>query len=127
MNFKNLHLAITSGSLLIVGFAYGICPNRILPFLLHDKITGNDLYSVFKAMMALYIGMSIYWMVGIIKPEHWVNATLTCTIFMGSLATGRIISIVIDGMPSPLIVLGTVLELLFMIWGIYNLKYDTIR
>lgn len=126
MNFKNLHLLITSSSLLIVGLTYGISPDQILPFLLDIKIDGNDLNNVFKAIMALYIGMSCYWIIGIFKQEHWRNATLTSTIFMGSLAIGRIISIVIDGMPSPLIVVGTVLELLFMIWGIYNLKTITI-
>lgn len=122
MNFRNLHLIVTSGSLLIVGLAYGICPNKILPFLLNTNINSVDLNNVFKAIMGLYLGMAFYWIVGIVKLEHWRNATLTSTIFMGSLAIGRIISIIIDGLPSNLILVGTVLELLFMIWGIYNLK-----
>ena len=41
---------------------------------------------------------------------------------MGGLAFGRITSILLDGIPSIPFSIGTVLEILFMIWGIVNLK-----
>jgi hypothetical protein len=45
-----------------------------------------DLNIFFRAIMGLYLGLAKYWILGIIKPNHWLNATLTSTIFMGDLA-----------------------------------------
>jgi hypothetical protein len=119
---KNLHLGITSIVIIIVGLTYGVFPNKTLPIYFDFKVETTDLNTVFRAIMGLYLGMAIYWIVGIFKPEHWRNATLTSTIFMGGLAFGRIISMLTVGIPSTPFVIGTILELLFMIWGIYNLK-----
>ena len=44
---------------------------------------------------------------------------------MGGLALGRIISILFDGIPSLPFSIGTVAEILFMFWGIRNLKKET--
>jgi Domain of unknown function (DUF4345) len=121
-NVENTHLAISSLIVIGVGLTYGIAPNTILPFFFDFKVESADLNNVFRAIMGLYISLGLYWMLAIYKPEHWKNATLTSTLFMGGLAFGRIISIVLDGVPSLPFSIGTVLELLFMVWGIRNLK-----
>jgi hypothetical protein len=41
---------------------------------------------------------------------------------MGGLAAGRLLSIFVDGIPSKAFTVGTILEILFVIWGCYNLK-----
>ncbi len=107
-----------------VGFTYGICPNRILPFFFDFEVNSIDLNNVFRAIMGLYLGLAFYWLIGIFKPEYWRNATLICIIFMGGLAFGRIISIILDGIPSLPFSIGTILEILLMFWGIRNLKKD---
>jgi hypothetical protein len=119
---KNIHLGMASVTVFFVGLAYGICPNKIMPFFFDFKVESVDLNNVFRAIMGLYLGLVSYWIVGIYKPEHWKNSTLTCTIFMGSLAFGRIISIIIDGIPSLAFTLGTLAEIIFMLWGIINLR-----
>jgi Domain of unknown function (DUF4345) len=96
---KNTHLAISSLIVIGVGLTYGIAPNTILPFFFDFKVESADLNNVFRAIMGLYISLGLYWMLAIYKPEHWRNATLTSTLFMGGLAFGRIISIVLDGIP----------------------------
>jgi hypothetical protein len=118
---KNLHLGLTSLTVIGVGLSYGISPNKVLPFFFDFKVESVDLNNVFRAIMGLYLGLAIYWMIGIFKLEHWWNATLISTIFMGGLAFGRIISIIIDGIPSAPFSIGTALEIIFMIWGIHNL------
>jgi hypothetical protein len=72
--------------------------------------------------MGLYLGLVSYWIVGIYKAEHWKNSTLTCTLFMGGLAIGRIISIIIDGIPSLAFSFETLAEIIFMLWGILSLR-----
>jgi hypothetical protein len=42
--------------------------------------------------------------------------------FMLGLALGRVVSIVIDGMPSALLVVYTVLEIAMGLWGVLILK-----
>lgn len=118
---KNLHLGLTSITVIGVGLTYGINPSTVLPFFFDFKVETVDLNNVFRVVMGLYLGLAIYWMVGVFKPEHWRNATLISTIFMGGLAFGRIISIIIDGIPSAPFSIGTALEIIFMIWGINNL------
>jgi len=122
LKIKNLHLIVTSLTVIGVGLTYGIYPNKISPCFFDFKVESIDLNHVFRAIMGLYLGLAIYWIIGIFKPEHWKNATITSAIFMGGLAFGRIISILIDGIPSIAFSIGTVLEVLFMIWATWNLK-----
>ena len=75
--------------------------------------------------MGLYVGFATYWIIGIFKCDHWRNATLSSVIFMGGLAFGRMVSILIDGVPSVAFLVGTVAEIVLMLWGIHNLKIES--
>jgi hypothetical protein len=121
---RNVHLELTSLTVIGVGLTYGINPSKILPFFFDFKVESIDLNNIFRAIMGLYLGLAIYWIIGVFKPEHWQDTTLISTIFMGGLAFGRIISILIDGIPSATFSIGIVLEIIFMIWGIYNLTTE---
>lgn len=66
--------------------------------------------------------MVILWVIGIFKPVHWQTATISNVFFMGGLSTGRIISVIIDGMPSISFSIGLALELTLGLWAIINLK-----
>ena len=72
--------------------------------------------------MGLYLGVAMIWIVGIIKSKFWVSATFTNIVFMGGLAFGRLISLVIDGIPSAYFLIGLLLEIIFLFWGALNLK-----
>jgi hypothetical protein len=124
MKIKNLHLFLTSITVIGVGLSYGISPNKILPVFFNFKVVSTDLNNVFRAIIGLYLGLAIYWIVAIFKVEHWRNATLIIVIFLGSLAIGRIFSILLDGIPSFPFLIGTILEILFMFWGIWNLRME---
>jgi len=120
---KNLHLGMSSFTIIIMSLIYGISPSKILPLFFDIKVESIDLNNVFRAIMGLYFGMAIYWIIGIIKSSQWRSATLINIIFMGGLAFGRIISLVIDGISIPYSK-GLVLELIFMSWGICNLNNE---
>lgn len=124
--FKNRHLAVSSITVTGVGLAYGISPNQILPFFFDFKVESIDLNNIFRALMGLYLGLASYWIFGIYKSEYWKHAALVSIIFMGGLAFGRIVSILQDGMPSIPFLIGTVLELAFMMWGIKNLNSNIV-
>lgn len=73
-------------------------------------------------MMGLYLGTSVIWIMGIIKPQFWTTATITNIVFMGGLSIGRLISLALDGVPNTCFLIGLVLEMMLAIWGIRNLK-----
>ena len=51
---KNLHLGLTSLTVIGVGLTYGIYPNKILPFFFDFKVESIDLNNVFRAIMGSY-------------------------------------------------------------------------
>ena len=121
-SFKNLHLAISAFLIVPVALVYGLLPGNILPGLFDFTINTTDLSNVFRAMMGLYLGMAGFWIMGIIKPKIWVAATMANIFFMGGLATGRIVSLLLDGTPDIYFLTGLFVEALLAVWGIRNLK-----
>lgn len=119
---KHLHLCISALAVIMIGLFYGLTPPKFLALLFDYQVATIDLHHVFKAIMGLYLAIATYWCIGIYKTAHWRNATITNIVFMGGLSFGRIISLAIDGLPSSAFLIGLVTELLFMSWGMYNLK-----
>ncbi len=119
---KNAHLLVSTIFLVPIALIYGILPNKILPILFDIKIETIDLMHVFRAIMGLYLGIISLFILGIYKPKYWEMATLINVVFMGGLAFGRLISMLIDGQPSIVFLIGFFVELLLAFWGIINLK-----
>ena len=120
---RNLHLGLSAVIVFGVALIYGLNPAKILPLIFDFDVEDLELKNIFRAIMGLYIGFAIYWIIGIRKVEYWRSATVSNIIFMGGLALGRIISTVLDGI-STQYTIGLILELIAMVWGIYNLKRD---
>ena len=121
-NSKNLHLLISAIVITIVALTYGLSPATNLPLVFDFKVESTDLKGVFRAIMGLYLGMSGLWVAGIIKPFLWRTATIVNVYCMTGLATGRVIGLLFDGIPSMAFVIGLVFEIAFAIWGLRNLK-----
>lgn len=119
---KNLHLIVSIFIIFPVALIYGFNPNGILTNILNFKIAAIDLANIFKAVMGLYVSVSVFWFIGLIKPQLWATATLVNILFMSGLAFGRLISLILDGIPSYIFLIGLCLEILLAIWGVFNLK-----
>jgi len=61
--------------------------------------------------MGLYVGFGLFWFLSALSNRPRNTAVLTTFIFAAGLVSGRIISLVADGLPSPLLVGYTVAEL----------------
>lgn len=122
MNFnffiKNIHLIISTAIVLPISIVYGFFPEMVF------SVSENtiDEQNILKALMGIYIGFSILWIVGIYKPELWKTATISNFIFMFGLAFGRNLSIIFDGKPSLILILGLFGELILGIYGLYMFK-----
>lgn len=112
------YLLFSAAGLFVIALSYGIAPATILPVALNVTVEGTDLTHIFRAIMGLYLGMIVLWVLG----AFWANLTWVAVIaevtFMFGLALGRVISIVIDGMPSMLLVGYAVLEIAMGLWGV---------
>ena len=117
-----MHLILSAIIITIVALAYGLLPNTVLSKLFSFTVQSTDLKQVFRAAMGLYLGMALLWVIGIFKPVFWRTATIANIFFMGGLAAGRIFGLLTDGIPSIYFSIDLVLELIFAIWGIINLK-----
>lgn len=119
------YLLFSAAGLFVVALSYGVAPVRVLPQLLDLTVEGTDLTHIFRAIMGLYWGMIVLWIVGAIRPDFTRAAVIAEVVFMFGLAFGRSLSILVDGVPSLLLVGYTVVEIVFGIWGLLILKTTT--
>jgi hypothetical protein len=120
---KALHLGLSATVVIIAGLVYGAHPSEILPAIFDFQVENLELKNIFRAVMGLYLAFAAYWVIGIRNPLHWRGATVSSIIFMGGLASGRLLSTILDGV-SAQYTLGMLLEFLMMGWGIYNLRHE---
>lgn len=119
---KNGHLLTSSFLVLIIGLCYGVSPNTILPLIFDIKVETIDLHNILRATMGFCLGNVFIWMMGVWNTKYWQMATFVNIVFMSSLAFGRLLSLFVDGFPSPILSLGLVTEIFAAFWGIMNLK-----
>lgn len=122
MNLKNLHLIISLIVVIPAALTYGLRPEESLPWLFDFQVESTDLKNVFRAIMCLYLAVSVVWYLGMVKPGLWKSATLLNIAFMGGLGLGRALSMALDGMPSPAFALGFLGELTLAFFAIYQLR-----
>jgi hypothetical protein len=114
----NLHLTISIFIVTNIAMVYGFKPDLWFDV----KVLTIDEFNIYKAIMGVYIAFSSLWFVGIIKEKFWQTATISNFLFMFGLAFGRIISIIFDGIPSTLFLLGTIGELTLGFYAFYQFK-----
>jgi len=119
---KNLHLLVSLTIVVPFSFVYGLSPANTLPQYFDFTVETTDLKNVFRAIMGLYLAISIIWTLGIVKPNFWKIAAILQVVFMLGLAFGRGLSMLVDGIPSQTFVTGFILELLLGIFGLFQLK-----
>lgn len=115
LNLKNLHLIISISIVFPGAFVYGFHPNLVLDV----DINTIDEHNILKAIMGIYLAFSSFWIIGIINSNFWKAATISNMLFMLGLGFGRIISMLFDGIPSSIFVLGTVGELILGFYAYY--------
>ena len=116
------YLLFSAVGLFGVALSYGVAPAVVLPKALDLTVEGTDLTHILRAVMGLYLGMIVLWVVGAFRPSFTRAAVIAEIFFMLGLAFGRALSIVVDGVPSILLVGYTVVEIALGLWGLLILK-----
>jgi hypothetical protein len=117
---KNLHLIISLSIVVPTAIIYG--SPSILPEYLNIQVNTVDISNMLKAIMGLYLGISLVWILGICKTEYWKIATQLNILFMLSLAIGRALSMLMDGFPTGGYIFGIIAELVLGFYSIFQFK-----
>lgn len=115
---KNLHLIISTLIVAPIAIVYGFQPNMLFEV----TINSIDEANIFKALMGMYLAFSMLWIIGIFQINFWKIATVSNVVFMLGLAFGRIISMLLDGIPTTFFIVGTIGELVLGLFAYYQLK-----
>ena len=114
---NKIHLIISVLIVVPVSIVYGFNPD--LQFDIH--LNTIDEHNFFKAIMGLYLGFSVLWILGLFKANYLKLALITNLIFMMGLGFGRLLSLILDGTPTFGYVFGTFAELLLGFYGFWVL------
>ena len=117
---KNLHLLISLSIVVPTAIIYG--SPSILPKYLNIQVNTVDFSNMLKAIMCLYLGISIVWILGIWKTQYWKIATQLNILFMLSLAIGRVLSMLMDGFPTSGYIFGIIAEFVLGFYSIFQFK-----
>jgi hypothetical protein len=113
MNKESIFLLLGAVGLAPVALSYGAAPATSMDYLFDIDASSVNVSHVFRAVMGLYLAMIIFWLLGAKNLSLRLPALWSLTIFMLGLAAGRILSLLIDGVPHPLFVVYLLLELGF--------------
>ena len=119
MKKEVIFLLLAAVGLTPIALSYGLMPQASLSYLYNIDASSVNSSHIFRAVMGLYFAMVVFWVLGARRETLTLPALWSLTIFMLGLAAGRIVSIVIDGMPHPLLVTYLVLEMGFGFVGFY--------
>ena len=126
MNKESLFLVVAAMGLTPVALAYGLVPEVTVPLLYKVDVETVNITHILRAIMGLYLAMIVFWLLGAAKPALRFAALCSIVVFMGGLAVGRAASLLLDGMPEPLLFTYMVLEIGFALAG-YRLAMRNYR
>jgi drug/metabolite transporter superfamily protein YnfA len=113
-----IHLVISVIVVIPAAFIYGFDLTAFLnlnPSTLDEK-------SFYKAVTGIYLTFSLLWIWGVFKGQLLATALISNMVFMLGLGLGRTISIVLDGPPSMIYLVGTLGELVLGLYGLWLLN-----
>ncbi len=117
-----LLLILAALGLVPIALSYGLVPSQTLPFLIDLEVEGQSQTHVFRAVMGLYLANVILWLAGAAMPSLTGAALWSLLIFMAGLAAGRVISLIIDGIPGPVLIFYLCAEVVFAVLAFINLS-----
>ena len=107
-----------------IALGYGAKPSASLDALFGITVDTTNLTHIMRAVMGLYFGMVVIWVWGAFKKQMTAPALVSCAVFMLGLAAGRILSIIVDGMPHWLLVVYAALEIVLGLCAIAIYRGD---
>ena len=117
---KLMRLFLLGSAFLIVPIAlnYGFAPAKTLPMFLTMPDLSTDQTHIYRGIMSLHLGVGLFWAVSAFNPAWQRVAVITVIGFAWSIAAGRLISLAVDGRPSPLLLIYLGIEIFAGLLGL---------
>ena len=115
MSKEKVFLLVAAAGLTPIALLYGLKPTTTVPMLYGVTVDSVNAIHIFRAVMGLYLGMVVFWLLGAFRETLQFAALCSVVVFMGGLAIGRSLSLLVDGIPEIPLVIYLVLEVLFAV------------
>ena len=113
MTRESKFLLLAAVGLTPIALSYGFAPAASMSYLFDIDASSVNTSHIFRAVMGLYLAFVIFWLLAANRESLRVPALWSVAVFMLGLAAGRAISVVVDGVPSPLLLVYLLLEIGF--------------
>lgn len=122
MRLKKAFLIVGSFIVSTIALLYGLHPAWFARTFLGVDELGVNLSHILRAVMCLYLALAGFWLFSAFSEKHRDTAVLTTILFAGGLVAGRLLSFIIDGQPSPILIFYAALEfaIIPLAWWIYS-------
>ena len=117
MKKESFFLLFIAAGVFPVSLIYGGNPAVSMPSFYDINVDTVNLSNILRAVMGLYISLCTFWVIGARFEKLRLSALWSLVIFMTGVALGRVLSLILDGMPSPLLVFYLVVEIIAAIIG----------
>tara|TARA_B100001989_G_scaffold211534_1_gene160971 strand:- start:423 stop:806 length:384 start_codon:yes stop_codon:yes gene_type:complete len=117
MKKESFFLLFIAAGVFPVSLIYGGNPAVSMPSFYDINVDTVNLSNILRAVMGLYISLCTFWVIGARFEKLRLSALWSLVIFMTGVALGRVLSLILDGMPSPLFVFYLVAEIIAAIIG----------
>lgn len=125
MSLKKPLLIFSSLTIVVIASLYGISPKWFVEtFLSSSTEVSVDQSHVFRAVMMLYISLGFFWFYCAFSEKMKDVGIIVLAVFCGGLVSGRLLSMALDGMPSTILSVYTLMELGLVPICIFVLKRD---
>jgi hypothetical protein len=122
MNHRQGFLVLTAIGLVPIALGYGVAPQQSLESQFAVSIQNVNGAHIFRAIMGLYLALATFWVIGAFNSHLRQAALYSLVVFMLGLAAGRLLSLVVDGVPNRLLMIYLALELVIGLVGLLLLR-----
>ena len=127
MNYRKAYLWLSAIGLFPVALSYGVAPVESLNWLFGMTVEVPNEAHIFRGIMGLYLAMVLLWIIGAMHESCERPAIIAEVFFMGGLAVGRLLSVVVDGVPHWLLLGYIAVEVALAIAGIALLRQTRLQ
>tara|TARA_B100000427_G_C15370353_1_gene534047 strand:+ start:95 stop:478 length:384 start_codon:yes stop_codon:yes gene_type:complete len=117
MNKESFFLLFIAIGVFPVSLVYGGNPAVSMPNFYGIEVDTVNLSNILRAVMGLYIALCVFWVIGARYEKLRLPALWSLAIFMTGIASGRALSLILDGMPSTLFIFYLGVEVIAAIIG----------
>lgn len=110
MPIKKYYLIFAFTAVSLIALLYGVSPGWFAQAFLGVEHLDVDGDHILRAIMGLYLAFGFFWLYSAFQDSYRNVAVLTTVVFCAGLVSGRLLSLLNDGRPAPLLMLYVFME-----------------